>query len=361
MAGKRIWKLICCLGLGYLLGSGCVKDNPEKPLPPALGKLNELTVVMDTLWWQEKMGTQVRQRFAAAFPFISPAEPLFNIQYYSPRRFLANPKFLAQRNCLIILRKYAADPQELALAKIIESRLSQEQLKQWRNNQVFSLDKVWADPQRVMVIAVEEEKQALACWEQYYPSIYQKIRDNEATLHQASLFRKKGDEAIRLKLWDNHQVDLEVPRGTQLLSSSDSISWLHYPYADGSSLWLLLRQTTQAEQARAAEMPTATLQGILQRSPPPLSMGQGLIRTEEKAPPLFSSSIQYQKTIPATEWRGLWQLGNKSGSLIAQLPDFPPEAPVLLAGFVESNQPNKVEKLLNLQYLLQRQRTERKP
>lgn len=362
MARRRFWELLLFLGLCHFLGSGCVKDSPEKPLPPALGKLNELTIVMDTIWWQGKIGSEVRERFSAAFPFVTPAEPWFKTQYYSPKRFLTNPSFLAQRNCLIIIRKYSSNAQEQALAKIIESRLSQEQLKQWRDNQVFAMDKVWSDPQRVMVVAVNDEKQALQLWEQYYPTIYQRIRENESHLHESTLFKKKPDDAINRKLWENHKVDLDLPRGTQIVSSTDSVSWLQYPYPNGGALWILIRRTTVAELARSAQAPEATLQGVLRRTPAPAAMyGGGAIRLEEKNPPLFASTIRYQKTIPATEWRGLWLLGARTGSFICQLPNFPPDAPVLLAGFVEGTLSNKVEKLLELQFLLQRQRTEMKP
>jgi hypothetical protein len=362
MSRTFFWEFMLCLGLCYFVGSSCSKDSPDKPLPPALGKLNELTIVMDTVWWQGKIGAQVRQNFASIFPFVSPAQPLFNIQYISPNRFLSNPKFLAQRNCLVIIRKYSANAPEQALAKIIESRLSQEQLKQWRDNQAFALDKVWADPQRVMVIAVSEEKQVLPLWEQYYPLIYQKIRENEATLLQSSLFRKKPDESLNRKIWESHKIDLDLPRSTQLLSTSDSITWLHYPYPEGGSLWLLLRRTTVAERERSATQPTAVLKGILHRTPAPLALaGGGQIGIKEKDPAIYSSTIHYQKTIPATEWRGLWSLGTANGPFLIQLPDFPPGSPVMLAGFVDGNNARQVDKLLELQFLLQHQRTETKP
>ncbi|MBK9487707.1 MAG: DUF4837 family protein [Haliscomenobacter sp.] len=363
MSRKNFWDLLLCLGLCYCFGSSCTKDSPEKPLPPALGKLNELTVVMDTVWWQGSIGNQVRQRYAAAFPFVSPAQPLFNLQYLSPNRFLTNPRFLAQRNCLVVIRKYSANPQEQALAKIIESRLSQEQLKQWRDNQAFAIDKVWADPQRVMVIAVSDEKQVASLWEQYYPMMYQKIRENEVPIHESTLFRKKPDEALNRKIWEKHKIDLDLPKGTQLLSAVDSVSWLHYPYPDGGgNLWILIRHTTVAEQIQAGKAPEATLRGIMQRTPAPNALGGGgLIQIETKNPALFASTIRYQKTIPATEWRGLWSLGNGNGPFLIQLPDFPPGAPVLLAGFLDSKNSNQAEKLLELQFLLQRQRTETKP
>jgi hypothetical protein len=362
MCTKEVYPIYFILVFCCFLGSGCVKDSPEKPLPPALGKLNELTIVMDTIWWQGKIGAEVRENFSRAFPFVTPAEPLFKTQYYSPNRFLTTPSYLAQRNCLIIIRKYSSNPQEQALAKIIESRLSQEQLKQWRDNQVFAMDKVWSDPQRVMVVAVNEEKQVLQLWEQFYPTIYQRIRENETHLLESTLFKKKPDNAINRKLWENHKVDLDLPRGTQIVSSNDSITWLQYPYPEGGALWLLIRRATVAELARSSQSPEVTLQGILRRSPAPAEMyGGGGIRLEEKKPPLFSSTIRYQKTIPATEWRGLWLLGAKTGSFIGQLPDFPRDAPVLLAGFVEGGQSDKVTKLLELQFLLQRQRTEMRP
>lgn len=362
MVRKRFWELLLLLGFCHFLGSACVRDTPEKPLPPALGQLNELTVVMDTIWWRGKMGTQVHRRFSADFPFVSPAEPLFKIQYYSPHRFMTNPKHLVHRNCLIIIRKYASNPQELALAKIIESRLSQEQLKQWRDNQVFVMDNVWSNPQRVVVVAINDEKQALERWEEYYPTIYQRIRENEAALHESIAFKKKPDEAINRKLWANHKIDMDFPRGTQLVSSNDSTTWLQYPYPEGGILWILLRRTTLAEQQRAGKAPAATLSGIFQRTPAPQEMyGGGIIRAEEKDPALFASSIRYQKNIPATEWRGLWQLGTNTGPFIAQLPNFPIDSPVLLVGFIENTHSNKVEKLLELQFLLQRQRTEMKP
>lgn len=362
MVRKRFWELLLLLGLCHFLGAGCVRDTPEKPLPPAVGQLKELTVVMDTLWWQGRMGTQVHRRFSADFPFVEPSESHFKIQYYSPHRFMTNPKVLVHRNCLIIIRKYSSNAQEQALAKIIESRLSQEQLKQWRDNQVFVMDNGWSNPQRIVVIAINDEKQALERWEEYYPTIYQKIRENEAALHEATLFKKKPEDAVNRKLWENHKVDLDLPRGTQIVSSNDSVSWLQYPYPEGGSLWILLRRTTVDEQRRSSRAPEATLRGILQRTPAPGSMyGGGIIRAEEKNPALFTSTIRYQKNIPATEWQGLWLLGSRTGPFFAQLPNFPIESPVMLAGFVESSQSNKAAKLLELQFLLQRQRTEMKP
>jgi len=104
MSRTHFWDITIALpGIVLLsLDRVATKDSPDKPLPPALGKL-ERADRRDGYRLVAGKASAIRfgNRYAAAFPLYPRPSHCFKIQYLSPNRFLTNPGFLAQRNCLV--------------------------------------------------------------------------------------------------------------------------------------------------------------------------------------------------------------------------------------------------------------------
>jgi Domain of unknown function (DUF4837) len=342
-----------------LFSNACVREGKDPPLPSATGKLSELTVVMDTSLWIGDLGEQVRTVYGANFPFVEPATPLFDLKYISPGNFLAQAENLRQRNCLVLLQKYSNKPEEQELAKAIESRLTLSQLKLWRENTAFSVDKLWADPQRVVLIMAREEEQLVTLWKDNFPTLYQRIRENEGSLLESILYKNGIDNTARELIQNGLGVEVVWPKGITLLSKTDSVLWFRHNFNDGSKAWILIRKAEKREWERCEKEAIPTFLGILKRSPGPEGKGDEQFQVLEKTP--FSAFIRYKKVVPAYEWRGTWSRKQRSGPFVALFPDFLPDAPIFFAGFLESGGPRQREKLLQLQHLLTKMRIEAKP
>jgi hypothetical protein len=342
-----------------LLSNACVREGKDPPLPSAAGKLSELTVVMDTTRWVGDLGEQIRRVYEANFPFVEPATPIFDIKYISPGNFLAYAENLRKRNCLVIIKKYSNNPEEQELAKAIESRLTLSQLKLWRENTAFSVDKLWADPQRVVLILAREEEQLAELWKNNFPTLYQRIRENEGSLLESMLYKNGIDNAARELIQDNLDVEVAWPKGITLFSKSDSVLWFRHQFNDASKAWILIRKAEKREWERCEKEALPTFLGILKRTPGPGGKADEQFQVQEKNP--YFAFTRYKKVVPAYEWRGTWSRKQMSGPFVAQFPDFLPDAPIFFAGFLESGGSGQREKLLQLQYLLTKMRIEAKP
>ena len=69
------------------LMTACNKDNPDY-LPKANGKPGEIVLIVDSLQWNDSLGTALRNIFNAEVPGLPQDEPMFSVIYVHPQKIL---------------------------------------------------------------------------------------------------------------------------------------------------------------------------------------------------------------------------------------------------------------------------------
>lgn len=272
-----------CLAIAFaaLSVSGCKSFYKlgSEPGITAQGAAYELVVVCNTPTWEGEAGETLRSILQQPVPALNQQEPMWNVLRVTPDGF--KNVIAKHRNVIKLLVDENVEP-----AIGIQYDVS-------------------AHPQTVMLIQAPTQAALSEYIEESKENILYVLEKSERdrTLEYAN---KYYEGSLRAMIQEKFGVDMKVPKGYMLRSSSEDFIWISYEHKLASQGFFIYSYPYKGAQSLRPEALVAARNKFASRIPGP-SEGSYMITYDEAEP--LSRAIRINGRL-WVEMRGLWDVKN---------------------------------------------------
>lgn len=189
--------------LGLSILNACDDQQRTASKPSSAGGTLEMIVIADEDIWNGLPGKQVKEYFGQDQPGLGQVEPMFDIRYLSPEKFLGSEMFQKHRSIL----RLKIDPQKKA-----ESAYKKD---------------VKAKPQYYVEIVAPNNEELIALIKQEQEKIRNVFhRGEQRRIIKAYSARSINQNDLAKQIEDSLKLSMVVPQGYQIGILRDDFLWL---------------------------------------------------------------------------------------------------------------------------------------
>jgi hypothetical protein len=255
----------------------CTKKSDRLPRK-ATGKINTISIIIDTQLWNGVVGDSIRNKFAYPVIGLTKEEPLFTINQY-PTKLMEG--FMTDGRAIIVIKE--GEKNEFSIKK----------------NQ-------YASPQNVFHISGKTSACILKIIEKNAPKIIQTIKETEITENQRINSQSLLNSAIILSKFN---ISLKIPKGYLYVLQETNFVWLKKEIISGNTSLLIYQVPISSIKkdsnaiANIIKMRDSIGNLYISGTEPDTRM----ITEEGYAPYLFKIKLDGKETF---ETKGTWELKN---------------------------------------------------
>lgn len=263
-----------------LLLLGCNNSNNkngETYLPPSVGQINTLAVVIDNDLWEGAVGDTIRRYFAAPIDGLPTEEPIFSLHQVPPQVFEGNTR--NSRNVLIVHRG--------------------------NKNEATISDDVYAKPQVVCEVQGKQVRDIACKVEEFHDQFILAFKNNDLkeTRHRFNNALSK-DKQVEQTLG----FKFVMPAVYQVRKYGDNFFWIERPIKGGRASIILYEMpfgSIPADEEGRAKTIVKMRDSIGKKYIPGPKEGMYMVTETYLAPSISEMKIKGRKTI---ESKGLWEV-----------------------------------------------------
>ena len=255
----------------------CTRKSDRLPRK-ATGKINTISIIIDTQLWNGVVGDSIRNKFAYPVIGLTKEEPLFTINQY-PTKLMEG--FMTDGRAIIVIKE--GEKNEFSIKK----------------NQ-------YATPQNVFHISGKTSACILKIIEKNAPKIIQTIKETEITENQRINSQSLLNSAIILSKFN---ISLKIPKGYLYVLQETNFVWLKKEIISGNTSLLIYQVPISSIKkdsnaiANIIKMRDSIGNLYISGTEPDTRM----ITEEGYAPYLFKIKLDGKETF---ETKGTWELKN---------------------------------------------------
>lgn len=188
-------------------------------LPPASGSPGEMIVIMDSTQWNNVLGREVRETFAAEVQGLPRQERMFKINQVNPAKL--NSLLKQVRNLLFVV---TLDNNSNA-SRRIRSYFTKETLDRIRQNDdlfVFTAENEFAKGQQVMYLFGKSEDQLIENIRENRDALQAFFNNAEMSRLEENIFKGKKMKGLTDILRKEHECTMTLPFGYELVESQEN-------------------------------------------------------------------------------------------------------------------------------------------
>lgn len=196
--------------------------NEKENLPKATGKPGEVVLILDSIQWRGKLGSELRQVFRAEVPGLPQDEPMFTIIWAHPER---NMRLLTQLKNIVYV--FTLD-QNTTGSRRLRSQISPETLKRIQQDTSYFLSTIkdeYAKGQEVMYIFGDTEANLIQHLQKNGKKIIDHFNNLEKERLAKNLFTTKTTEGVSAFLTREQKVQINIPTTYKLADKQDDFAW----------------------------------------------------------------------------------------------------------------------------------------
>ncbi|TYP76889.1 DUF4837 family protein [Aquimarina intermedia] len=298
------------------------KATSQDAMAHSVGRINELSVIVDNELWKGAVGDSIRKYFGAEVPGLPQEEPLFSMRQMPPVAFSGmarkNRTFLkiekTATNGINILKNKFATPQ---VGAVISGTTDEEIVNLIRQN----VDKIVSD--------------------------YKKVE----TVEKQKRIKKSLEKIPQLK--NNFGITMKVPSAYRIAKDEDKFMWIRKDIPQGSMNLMVYELP-----AKAITRDSTTVSQIIKMRDSigalniPTSATGKFITEKAYAPYLFENTLDGKF---ALETKGIWEIKDRfmSGPFVNYIiEDEANDRTLVLEGFVFAPSVRKRDKMFELEAIM---------
>lgn len=202
----------------------CNNKSERNPayLPKATGKSGDIILIMDSVQWKGKLGSELRNIFRKEVPGLPQKEPMFNLIWVHPSRL----KLLTQIRNLVYV--FTLDQESMG-SKILRRDFTAETLDRIKSDTSFyrfTRQNEYAKGQEVMYLFGDTEKNLIHHLRLIDEQIVNHFNAVERKRVEANLYGTKSTQGVASFLKKEHGIELRVPVGYLLADQQHDFIWL---------------------------------------------------------------------------------------------------------------------------------------
>ncbi len=321
-------KKLALITLGLLCVLSCTETKKSKnpktqgAMAHSVGKINELSVIVDNELWKGNVGDTIRKYFGAEVPGLPQEEPLFSMRQMPKEAFLG----MARKN-----RTF------LWIQKDEKSRVS-------------ILKNKFATPQTGAIISAASDDEIIALIHENHETIISKYKQTEIKEKQARI--KKSLERIP-QLKENLDITLSIPTAYRVAIEEDKFFWIRKDIQQGSMNLMVyeLPLGIVSKDSNTVASIVKMRDSIGAVKIPTSEVGH-FITEEAYAPYLYETQLDGRFTF---ETKGTWEVKNRfmAGPFVNYvIEDKPKNRLLVLEGFVFAPSVPKRDNIFELEAII---------
>ncbi|MBC3845752.1 DUF4837 family protein [Winogradskyella echinorum] len=271
---RALYSILFCV---LLLACGDKKDDSKLYLPASSGNLNTISVVVDNILWEDSVGENIRNIFAAPINGLPTNEPMFNMKQIPPQVF---DGFAARNRIVLKIEKGETE----ASTKIVND--------------------VLAKPQTVAVISGKTNQDIIAQLKENKAKIIDAFNKEEVQ-EKLRLINKSllADEAVENKLG----ITIDIASAYKVSKAEDNFFWIRKNFNNSKTIDLMLYEVPieTISKGDSTVVDIVKMRNQITKTKIPGEDGIYMAVEDAYAPSMFKTIIDNK---PAYEVRGLWEM-----------------------------------------------------
>ncbi len=294
--------------IALLLVSCGNEKNPDY-LPKANGKPGEIVLIVDSLQWKGKLGTELKKIFLAEVPALPQDEPMFTLIRAHPEK---NLKLLTQLKNVVYV--FTLDSRTKG-SKILTRQISPETIKRIQSDTSFYLSTIkneYAKGQEVMYLFGNTEDDLIKQLQKNGKKIIAHFNNIEKVRLGTTLFNSKTTKGVAAFLRREQNIEIKIPVGYKLADRQSDFVWLRQIDPDKDKdifiTWKPYESEYQLLPDSIIAWRDATAKKYLFEDPRnPISY----LITEREDADVLVQQVNFNNRF-AMEIRGLWRTNNRT-------------------------------------------------
>ncbi len=272
-------KTILKLTFIFIVLAGCKKGSKnERIISNSSGNLNNLTIVVDNLLWEDNVGEQIRTVFAAPLEGLPQDEPIFSLSQIPPSVFSG---FATKSR--IILKIEKGKPAATAISEDLFAKPQTLVLVTGKTNQEI-IDQIESNSKQIISVFKKEE-------------IKEKLRRISLSLHDDSDLKKAFG------------ISIKFPTAYRIAKKEDKFFWIRKDIPTGTmDLMIYEVPLSTIKEGDSTITDIVRMRDSIGKThiPGPVE-GSYMITEESYAPYLFEINLDNK---PTYETKGIWDVKN---------------------------------------------------
>ncbi len=299
------------------------QKKPQGAMAQSVGKINELSVVIDNELWKGSLGDSIRKYFGAEVPGLPQIEPLFSMRQMPSKAFSG----LARKNRTFLL------------------------IKNGKKSGFNLLENKYATPQLGAVFS-GTENEIVSQIKEHHETIVSKFKNIE-TREKQSRIKKSLERIPQLK--EKLGVEINIPSAYRIAFEEDDFFWIRKDIPHGSMNLILyeLPLGTISKDSNTVSSIIKMRDSIGTLKIPAGETGQSKFITEEAyAPYLYETKLAGRFTF---ETKGTWEIKDRfmSGPFVNYAIEDKKNNRLFVAeGFVFAPSVNKRDNMFELEAII---------
>jgi len=291
----------------FALFAACSKEKNSEYLPKATGKPGEIVLIVDSVQWKGRLGSELKKIFRAEVPGLPQDEPMFNVIWVHPEK---NLRLLTQLKNLVYV--FTLD-QKTKGSKVLIQGFGPETITKIQRDTSFYLSTVkdeYAKGQEVMYLFGDTEENLILHLKKNGKQIIDYFNDLEKQRLATSLF--KSTQGVTATLRREQKIEIKIPGGYRLADKQSDFVWLRQIDPDKDKdifiTWKPYESEYQLLPDSIIAWRDATAKKYLFEDPEnPISY----LVTETEDADVWAKQVNFNKHF-AMEIRGLWRTNNRT-------------------------------------------------
>lgn len=301
---------ILTLSAALLFLVSCRQTNPfTGQKPTAIGKPNDIDIVMDSTLAQQGIWDTLDYYYASSYPVMPAPEPFFDLRHLTPED-LENDAYKKELKTLL----FVADISDTnsVTTRMVRADFGPEKWKQAMEDPAFTLvmakDK-WAKDQLLIYIFARGTDRLAEAIRQHFPAVATRVNKHDAPAIEASLYGSKGQnielsELIKTK----YGIQLNVPPSFVKALEEENFLWIRMD--DKKSIQnFVIQKFPYTDTSQFSVNSLITLRDTYGKQYIETNSEGAYMRTNPVDLPVYEYSLNVQG-LYGKEYRGIWETVN---------------------------------------------------
>lgn len=348
------FKLIAFFGFALFLSS-CTNEVTEsfRPVPVAVGKLNQVIVVADKEMWEGYVGDSLRYYYQGPYLILPQPEPIFDLRHFTPDELDHQPLRKELMNYIILAN---LNDDDSPTTQMVKKDLGEENLRRSKEDKSYncpvSKDR-WAKNQLVFYQFAWTSDQLVQNIIDNFPNVSTRINNHYRPSIERTVFHSGNNVSAQNKVKENMTAEIGIPADYTEAIDDGEVIWLRRA-SDKYSSNLLISTVPYTDQSQLTPEGLKKIRDEIGKKYISSSIEGSFVKVNDTDLPMFTSV----KTVNGNyvlEAKGIWEMENDymAGPFISYLVHNPSKKELLFVdGFVLAPNKTKRDYMQHLAFIL---------
>lgn len=302
-------KNILAIAFAACVSISCSNEKNSDYLPKATGKPGEVVLIVDSLQWKGKLGTELKNIFRAEVPGLPQDEPMFTVIWAHPDK---NLKLLTQLKTIV----YAFTLDQTSIgSRILTNTLSAETKTKIQTDTSFYLSTIkdeYARGQDVVYLFGDTEENLIHHLGKNRKRLIDYFNNLERERLATKIFTAQSTQGIAATLRKEQNFEIKIPAVYQLADKKVDFVWVRQIFSNQDKDIFISWKPYESEYQLLPDSIMAWRDEIAKKHlfEDPKNPISYLVLEKEDAP-VYAQQVNFNNKF-AMELRGLWRTNHRT-------------------------------------------------